>query len=250
MLKIKYYYKPWQKHISLLLLYIHSLSKNLFYKIKNVINNDNLGISIYLSVGILFSQLFNIHSYSTRGASTLMTWYKLLGILNYEPNISLVIIVCILFAIANYVFIKLILMNKQSYKGITVFKKGLSISIVICLLSQIIFSSAMRFAYEFSFCLVVIFAIVIQNVFLKQSSILKDEYQELWDILKFIVPLCIGFPVILGGSGFITSFYKEQEFIQLQLYRHIIMSLYFVLGTIIFIVYPLIKKILELRESN
>jgi len=141
-------------------------------------------------------------------------------------------------------------MNKRSYKGTIIFKKGLFISIIICLISQIIFSSAMRFAYEFSFCLVVIFALIIQNVFLKKRSNLKDEYQELFDLLKFIIPLCISFPILLGGSGFITSFYTEQDFIQLQLYRHISMSLYFVVGTIIFIVFPLLKKILELRESN
>lgn len=179
-----------------------------------------------------------------------MTWYKSFGIYNYEPSVKIVLIACILLVIANYIFAKLILMNKQSYKGIIIFKKGLFFSVIICLISQIIFSSAMRFAYEFSFCLVVIFAIIIQNVFLKKRSNLKDEYQDIFDLLKFIVPLCISFPVLLGGSGFITSFYTEQEFIQLQLYRHISMSLYFILGSIIFIVYPLLKKILEIRESN
>jgi len=249
-LKVKHYYKAVQEHIGLLSGCFLSVSQNFLNKIKTIFNIYNFGISIYLSLGILFSQLFNVYSYNSRGATKLMTWVKTLGIYNYEPSVDLVVIICILIAIVNYVFSKLILMNKQSYNGIKIFKKGLFISIIICLISQIIFSSAMRFAYEFSFCLVVIFTIIIQNSFLKKPSNLKDEYQELWDLLKFIVPLCISFPVLLGGSGLITSFYTEQEFIQLQLYRHISMSLYFVLGTIIFIVYPLLKKILELRESN
>lgn len=249
-MNILYHYKSIKRYFRLLSENILTVLEIFFCKIKIIFSKDNFGLSLYLSLGILFSQLFNVYSYNSRGATKLMTWYKSYDIYNYEPSVKLVLIICILLSIANYVFMKLILMNKQSYKGIIIFKKGLLISIIICLISQIIFSSAMRFAYEFSFCLVVIFAIIIQNVFLKKRSNLKDEYQELFDLLKFIVPLCISFPVLLGGSGFITSFYTEQDFIQLQLYRHISMSLYFVFGTIIFIVFPLLKKILQMRESN
>ena len=75
-------------------------------------------------------------------------------------------------------------------------------------------------------------------------------YDILWDVLKFITPLCIGIPILMGGAGFITSFYQaEKDVIRLQLYRHIAVAVYFELGAMLFLIYPVLKRVLLIRGT-
>jgi len=109
----------------------------------------------------------------------------------------------------------------------------------------------MRFAYESMFCLLVLASLIIYKVFILGSTISLSniaKYQELWDLLKFITPILIGIPILTGGTGFITAFYQnEPEVIKYQLYRHILMAVYFEIGAFAFIFLPIIKKIIEIR---
>jgi len=125
---------------------------------------------------------------------------------------------------------------------------------LLCILSQCLFSSVMRFFYEILFCFVVIASMVIVQTFLKTP--IKDlttsssEYNELWDMVKFITTICLGIPILMGGAGFITSFYQtEQDMIRLQLYRHIAMAVYFEIGAILFLIYPVLKRVLLIKGA-
>jgi len=83
---------------------------------------------------------------------------------------------------------------------------------------------------------------------ISKPLLIDSDSSQLMDTLKFVIPLCIGLPVVMGGSGFIGSFYqKEHTTVQLQLYRHVIVSGYFLIGAFTFIVYPMIKQILIMK---
>jgi len=110
----------------------------------------------------------------------------------------------------------------------------------------------MRLWYETLFCFVAIAAMAMGHAFFHTTAegltSASREYQELWDILKLITPICLGVPILMGGAGFITSFYQtDQEMIRLQLYRHIAMAVYFELGAVLFLIYPVLKRILIIR---
>lgn len=229
---------------------VAGILKPFYESILFVFSRENMGLSLFLAVGILLSQLFNILCYHAIGAKTLMTWFSTLKIVAYEPLAAVIIKLCLLYAVATFIFSKLILVNKHTHSGTTIIKTGFTVSIIICIISQLLFSSVMRFVYELSICSVVIISVFIERVFFLNKSKLVKEYQELWDLLKFIFPICIGFPVLLGGVGLIRSFYKSEDFIQIQLYRHIAMSLYFIGGASVFIIYPILKRIVKLRETN
>lgn len=126
--------------------------------------------------------------------------------------------------------------------------KLLSISIIftilICVISNLIFSSIMRIPYEILFCMIPFLALISKPILLNSNS------SHLMETLKFVILLCIGLPVIMGGSGFIGSFYqKAHTTVQLQLYRHVIVSAYFLIGAFAFIIYPIIKQILILKAK-
>jgi hypothetical protein len=95
----------------------------------------------------------------------------------------------------------------------------------------------------------IVYQLFIQPIQSKLEWNLKI-YQELWDLLKILIPICVGFPILMSGGGFIASFYREeQEILRVQLYRHIAMALYFEIGAALFLLLPILKKILSMRGN-
>jgi hypothetical protein len=112
----------------------------------------------------------------------------------------------------------------------------------------------MRFSYEFSFCLVGFGSLIVYKIFVESNYTEQRQnlrlYQELWDLLKILMPIIISPPLLVGFGGFIASFYPgEIEFIRAQLYRHIAMIAYFEIGIILLLFLQIIRKILSIRNN-
>jgi len=226
----------------------------LFWKaIKTAFNYSSMPYSLYLAFGFFISQLLNILVYKARGAKKLQTWFNwIFGI--YYPSVEVVEFLCLIMALFVFFLCQFLLPKIRSYTSEQMLTRGILMSIMFCIISQLIFSSVMRLSYEFSFCLIVFTGLIVCRVFIQpiQGELSQNLklYQELCDLLKILIPICIGFPILMGGGGFIASFYKEeQEFLKIQLYRHIAMALYFEIGAALFLLLPILKKILYMRGN-
>lgn len=201
-------------------------------------------------IGFVLSHYSHVYIYRIRGGKSLMTWFKLFNVINKEPSVKLVYILCLALIIIQFIMMQLTIPRATSSSLSSIFKIGIIYSFIFLILSQLISSSIMRLSYESLICFIVLIGILITQIFLICEKVSIERYQELWDLLKFITPLCIGIPILMGSAGFITSFYQnDQNVIQMQLYRHIAMTLYFSLGTFLFVIYPIVSKILHLREK-
>ena len=179
-----------------------------------------------------------------------MTWFKSLNITNIEPSVKMVYLFCLILIVIQFVMLQLTIPKANVSSLSNIFKIGIIYSIIFLFLSQLISSSIMRLSYELLICFIVLSGILLTQVFITSDKVSIERYQELWDLLKFVTPLSIGIPILMGSAGFITSFYQnEQNVIRLQLYRHIAMTIYFSMGTFIFVIYPIVSKILQLREK-
>lgn len=213
----------------------------------------NPSFAIYIAFGLFFSQYYNIHIYKSMGASNLNTWFNNFSLTHKLPRIKPVKIACALYSFILFLLIASQINKITNLNTILILKIGFLVSLFICAISQLIFSSIMRFTYELSFCLIVLFAILIHKLFLgfelTDYDFVRLSYKELWDLLIFIIPICIGFPIVIGGAGFISSFYSEERVIlKKQLYRHISMSGYFEVGAIYFIIIPILEKIISSKQ--
>ena len=209
-------------------------------------------LSLYLAIGLFLSQFLHIHVYQNRGATTLQTWWSNFGIFDFKPSVGLVKMLCLILIVIAFFSMQIIYYKAGKWNGLTILNNGAIVLLVICVFSQLIFSSVMRLNYEILICFIPLIYILLDKTFLQPaniSAIDSSKLNELWDLLKFVTPICIGIPIIMGGVGFISSFYQgEQSVMRLQLYRHISMALYIEFGTIYFIVYPIFKKILIIKN--
>lgn len=226
----------------------------LWNAIKTAFNLPSMPYSLYLAFGFLLSQLLNIQVYEAKGATSLQTWVRATNIWNYQPSVRLAKLLCLSMAVVIFFLCQFLIPKIRSFPGERMLTTGILLSLVFCVVSQLIFSSVMRFSYEFSFCLIIFSGLIVYQVFIQPIKDGLEQnlrvYQELWDFLKFFIPICIGFPILIGGGGFITSFYgEEQGFMRVQLYRHITMALYFEIGASLFLLLPIIKKILSMRGN-
>lgn len=222
--------------------------------IKPFLTGNTMPLSVYIAIGILLSQLLNIYSYYSRGGTTLMTWYRLSGVTSKEPSILLISQLCVIMAVITFLACQLFAHYARGWPSAAILPRSILFCIVLCFVSQAVFSSIMRFSYELLICVVYITSLVISSAFLQVAvtgiALRSPEYVELWDLLKFAAPLCIGIPLIMGGAGFITAFYQsEKDMIRLQLYRHIAMAVYFEIGAAAFILYPIAKRLLTIRGT-
>jgi hypothetical protein len=222
----------------------------IFRGIAYYFNGQSLLYSLYIIFGFILSHYSHIYVYKIRGGKSLMTWLRLFNLTENEPSIKTVYILCLALVLIIFSMTQLTIPYIEKASSLSVFKVGMIYSLIFLILSQLISSSVMRLSYEFLICSILLVGILLTKVFLKSNQISIERYQELWDLLKFITPLFVGLPIILGSVGFITSFYQtEQSVIRLQLYRHIAMTIYFIIGTFCFIIYPIISKILFVREK-
>jgi len=222
--------------------------------LKSLVNIQSMPLAFYISVGFLISQFSNIFSYYSRGGTKLMTWFKLVGLTNREPSIFLISQLCIIMAILTFIGFQMFASYACKWPSLSILTRSIIFFVILCILSQLLFSSVMRFSYEILFCFVVIVSMVLVHTFFQTPieglTTYSPEYNELWDHLKYITTICLGIPILMGGAGFITSFYQtEQDMIRLQLYRHIAMAVYFELGAILFLIYPVLKRVLLIRGS-
>jgi len=226
-----------------------------FWKaIKTAFNWSSVPFSLYLAFGFFLSQLLNIQVYKAKGATSLQTWFMAAGILNYQPSVKLVKFLCLIMAVFIFFLCQFLIPKIRLFSGERMLTTGILISVIFCIISQLIFSSVMRLSYEFSFCLIVFTGLIVYQVFIQpvQGELGQNlrVYQELWDLLKILIPICIGFPILMSGGGFIAYFYmREQEFLRVQLYRHIAMALYFEIGAALFLLLPILRKILYMRGN-
>lgn len=222
----------------------------LFENIAFLFNSRSLLYSIYIILGFSLSHYTHIYVYQIRGGKSLQTWFRALNLTEYEPSIKVVYLFCLIMIIAQFFMIQLTLPSAERATSFSVFKIGIIYTVLFLILSQLISSSVMRFSYEVLICFIALAGVLLTKVFLTNEQASHERYQELWDLLKFVTPLCIGVPILMGSVGFITSFYQsEQNVIRLQLYRHITMTIYFIIGTFCFVIYPVMSKILFLREK-
>jgi hypothetical protein len=209
-----------------------------------------MAYSLYIVFGFLLSHYSHIYVYKIRGGKTLMTWYRQLNLTKFEPTIKVVYVFLLIFMLIQFTLLFITIQNVPRSDPFSIFKVGIIYTVIFLLLSQLISSSVMRFAYETLICFIVLAGILLVKVFISKDIISTARYKELWDLLKFVAPFTIGIPILIGSVGFISSFYQpEQNVIRLQLYRHLAMTIYFILGTFCFILYPIIAKILILREN-
>jgi len=218
--------------------------------IGHLFNMKSIYYSIYIMAGFVLSHYSHVYVYRIRGGKSLMTWFKLFNIIDKEPSVKLVYIFCLILIVIQFIMLQLTIPKATVFPPSSIFKIGIIYSLIFLLISQLISSSIMRLSYETLICFIVLIGILITQIFLISNKVSLERYQELWDLLKFVTPLCIGIPILMGSAGFITSFYQnEQNVIQMQLYRHIAMTLYFSLGTFFFVIYPIVSKIFHLREK-
>jgi hypothetical protein len=208
---------------------------------------------IYLSLGFLICHLFNILIYAARGVPDLQTWFYLFGLSDYKPSVKYTIFLSFVLSMLVFISFQNILYKISRYDVDKYVNVSLFYSFFICGISQLVTSSAIRFVYELSFCIIVFFSYLLTNVFIQpiQGENMKriELYRELWDYLKFIFKAAFGFPIITAGASLIQIFYQgESEFIKVQIYRIVTMSLYYMIGTLLFLILPTTKKLISMRK--
>lgn len=204
-------------------------------------------LAVYLALGFLLSHTLHVYAYWSMGASEMATWFT-----NFDPIFSRTIRCAIFLAVVFSIFtgfIGWVILREIAKREIeSSIKLSVGLSILLILISQIITSSVMRLLYEAGMLFVLISNALIYKVFLAPACCnptSKELYERLWDLIRFSVPLLIGFPVLFGGVGAISAFYDTpQEFIHRQMYRHLFVTLYFVAGMATFIMWPILRQIL------
>ncbi|MBU0711245.1 hypothetical protein KKA87_04910 [bacterium] len=159
--------------------------------LKSIVNTQSMPWSFYITIGFLISQFSNIYSYYSRGGDRLMTWFKLIGMTNKEPSIFLISQICILMAFLSFIGFQIFSSYSVNWSSLNVLVKSIIFFGVLCIISQCLFSSVMRFSYEILFSFVVIVSMVLTQSFFNVSTeglvMHSPEYEELWDLLKFMV---------------------------------------------------------------
>ena len=210
-------------------------------------NIQRLILAVYLALGFFLSHTLHAHAYWSMGASEMATWFT-----NLDPIFSRTIRCAIFLAVVFSIFtgfIGWIILREIDKRNIeSSIKLSVGISILLILISQVITSSVMRLLYEAGMLFVLISNAIIYKVFLtpaRRDPTSKELYERLWDLIRFSIPLLIGFPALFGGVGAISAFYDTpQEFIHRQMYRHLFITLYFAVGMAAFIMWPILRQIL------
>ena len=221
-------------------------------KIKDLFSIEILQYAFYISFGVLVSQLSQIYVYYSKGSKSLGTWFLHFSIFDQKQSISTTTILCITMAILLFFAISFLLFYARALPALAILKYGIAFIIIVCIASNIIFSSVMRFFYESIFCSLALCSVILQYKYLSINPLgveLLGRYNdELSGMLKFVIAACMGVPIVIGGAAFITSFYQgEKSIIQLQLYRHVYMTIYFEIGMVVLLIYPICRKIFSIR---
>ncbi len=210
--------------------------------------------STYLSIGFFLSHLFHAITYWSQGGKNLATWLT-----NFSHGSSAAFTLSVPLALflaaclSAFSLVVGIILNREFDRRPINRTLNLSISVLFMLIisSQAITSSVLRILYETGFVFVFMASMIVQKVFLppaKEAPLNKELYERLWDLLKLSIPLVLGFSAIFGGVGAISSFYDTpQEFIHRQMYRHLYLTIYFVLGMGLFVMYPIFRQILTMH---
>ena len=211
-----------------------------------------IGITSYPSVGILISQLLNVIVYNS---NKLKTWFNWLGLTEWQPTKSLVLVECVVMFLFGIYFGLLILekITKKADNETTINLVIYCLSLLV--ISQLVFSSIIRFIYELSYLLIFLTHIIMYHIFtnsIKYNNINKVSkylYKELWELFRVFLSLSFGLPIIIGGGVLISVFFKNNlHLMRCQLYRHICMILYLEFGLLSMILIPIFMQIVKVRK--
>ena len=207
-------------------------------------------LSGYVTLGLLGSHFLQVQVYSIRGSKTLQTWLGHAGIDAHIPigyGIYLSLVTITVLSIATF---GLALRGMNESPSATL-KWGLRVVLAMALVSQLPFSSVMRLPYEALFLLVAMFGIITRALFDPIRKPTEAVFADAKGIIKFVLPISIGLPLLVGGVGFISSFYSgDQDIVRLQLYRHFYLSAYFLLGAGFFVIYPMLYQMLRFKSGD
>jgi hypothetical protein len=126
----------------------------LWEAIKIAFNWSSMPYSLYLTFGFFLSQLLNIQVYKAKGATSLQTWLRAAGILNDQPSVNLVKVLCLIMDIFVFFLCQFLIPEIRLFLPERILTTAVLLSIIFCMISQLIFSSVMRLSYEFSFCFI------------------------------------------------------------------------------------------------
>ncbi len=177
-----------------------------------------------------------------------MSSLKAVGVLDYLVNIIDVYIYAIISAIIYLILSIYAIKSIKHYKNIRrIFSVGILISLLFSVNVQLFIVSVINFVYETFYVLIVYISLIIDSEFIHNN---KSNENELWDLIKIVLPICINFPLLMAGGGLIAAFYSgERDAVQAQLYRHVGLAIYFEIGAFAYIICPIIKKLLFLRKN-
>ena len=201
-------------------------------------------LSGFVAIGFLASHLLHIYAYHSLSGQMLETWFSKFG-LGGAISVTIGIRLSIVFSVIVFLVLQLLFYQATTVANTAVLKWGLGAIGLLVLLSQLSSCSFTRMAYEALLCLIALGSLLIQKGLPTSHTCSPAQRQALWDLLKFVVPLCIGLPVVMGGVGFVSSFYSgEKEILRLQLHRNVYMTGYFYVGAVVFVVYPIARQLL------
>ncbi|MGB2862417.1 MAG: hypothetical protein WBC05_03750 [Sedimentisphaerales bacterium] len=207
-------------------------------------------LSMYLAIGFLLSHLLHVHAYRSQGATELATWLILLSpVFTRSIRSSLLLAGCLaLTALGSGIVVQRKFDHHQVSRGLRLIAIVFTFLLVV---SQTISSSVLRVLYESGIVFVFTTAVIVDKIFIvpaKRDSSNKEMYERLWDLLRLSIPMVLGFSAIFGGVGAISSFYDTpQAFIHLQMYRHLCLTVYFAMGMMLFVMWPIFRHLLTMH---
>ena len=207
-------------------------------------------INVYIALGFLLSHLLHAYAYKSQGATELATWLVHLSpVFTRSMRFSIFLAGCLsLFTLGAGIVVQRNFDHRQISRWL---RLTTILFTLIIIASQTISSSVLRILYESGFVFVFIAAILVDKIFLapaKKHSSNKEMYERLWDLLRLTIPVVLGFSAIFGGVGAISSFYEApRAFIHWQMYRHLYLTIFFAIGMMLFVMWPIFRHILTMH---
>lgn len=206
--------------------------------------------SLYAGLACLLSQLGHIWVYAARGGHELLTWRS-----SVIP-ISTGVWGAALFLLLSVVLSLRVLPPLYRQNPGRMLTLGMVYMLGMGTLSQVVFASMMRAAYEVSFYAVVVASVFVVRFFTSKEALSMKlqgttHSQRLWHLARTLIPVSAAWPVAVLGISMIRDFYPgEPEVVRAQLYRHAIMAVLTVVGLLAFVILPILARIVECETGE
>ncbi len=201
--------------------------------------------ALYAGLASMLSQLGHVWVYAARGGHELRTWRSTV------IPISTGIWGSVLFLLMSVAVSLRVLPSLYRQKPSVMLTWGMVYMLGMGSLSQLVFSSLMRVAYEVSFYAVVVASMFVVRFFTSDKALSMNlqgttHSQRLWHLARTLIPVSAAWPVAVLGISMIRDFYPgEPEVAKAQLYRHAIMAVLTVVGLLAFVILPILARIVE-----